>query len=190
MGLFKCMKSGRRSRDASPARKPGSKTHSPSPTHSAAYGSSRASPGAGIGSSPAAKSSASFSGAVLSGGASGYPFPPTSSAAALLLAPGPPLNGGRGAKHARDVQLLDYRGTGLLELPGEVFASERTLLHLYADNNRLVELPRVRCDSRLLVLYLSTVLCVLLFGGGESGPEDSISEVEPTTEDTECKGAA
>ena len=154
MGLFKCMKSGRRSRDSSPSRKSGSKTQSPSPSHSA-YGSARASPGAAAGASPAAKSSASFSGAAI---ASGYAFPSTSSAAALLLAPGPPANGGRGAKHARDVQLLDYRGTGLLELPGEVFASERTLLHLYADNNRLVELPRVHTT---LVVY-TLVVCLLV----------------------------
>ena len=161
MGLFKCMKSGRRSRDSSPSRKSGSKTQSPSPSRSA-YGSARASPGPAAGASPAAKSSASYSGAAV---ASGYAFPSTSSAAALLLAPGPPASGGRGAKHARDVQLLDYRGTGLLELPGEVFTSERTLLHLYADNNRLVELPRVRTALRThtcslpvpLVLYWERV---------------------------------
>ncbi|CAL4067329.1 unnamed protein product, partial [Meganyctiphanes norvegica] len=48
--------------------------------------------------------------------------------------------GGKG--ETDDIKVLDYKHAGLNDVPGDVFASERTLEELYLDSNQLKELPR------------------------------------------------
>ena len=46
-------------------------------------------------------------------------------------------------KIEKEVRVLDYRHSGLQDVPSEVFNTERTLEELYCDNNQIRDLPRV-----------------------------------------------